>query len=122
MRLIYILLRALVLCPLYGVIVTLAIIGTKRNFRGSRPEIVGNLHYGSNFIGPEHLAIWYFVRTNVDLEEAKTSGLVERVEKTTRDLLSRYLYPKTALPKINISIESNENVDKGGGWEYFRSI
>ncbi len=121
MRLVYLLLRMLLLGPSYGAIVTAAILGTRRRFRASEPEIVGNLHYGANYIHPKHLAIWYFVRTNRDLEEARANGMEQGLRAETRRLLSRFGYPKSVLPEVHVGMESRENVDKAGGdWRYFQ--
>ncbi len=120
MRLIYLLLRVLLPGSIYGIVVPLAILGTRRELRSCSPEIVGNLHYGANYIDAKNLVIWYFVRTNVDLEKAKENGLEQEVKAKTQTSLAHYGYPKSVLSEIHIGMESRENVNKGGGeWQYF---
>lgn len=120
MQLIFLLLRMLLLGPVYGVIITLAVVGVRRQFRTSEPVVVGNLHYGANYIHPKHLVIWYFVRINGDLEAARAEGMEQALQVETRHRLSQLGYPKSVLGDVNIGMESRENVDKGcGDWCYF---
>ena len=113
--------RGLTLAPYYGVLVRRSIRDVLKALAGREPSIVHTLHYGANYLDPKHLSIWYLVRTSGDLEQARRNGLEQEIARSTRDALARHGYPEAALSQIHVGVESEENVEKGGGWQrYFR--
>ena len=73
---------------------------TAEEFENSNPKISQHLFYGSVWIAPQNLVIWYLFKTNAELELAKENGLCERlISRTTQNLLDEG-YPKEAFSKV----------------------
>jgi hypothetical protein len=65
-------------------------------------------------------AVWFFVATNADLAVTEDSGLQDRLRAETRGALMRNGYPRSSVSEVAVGLVSSENVEKGGGWRYFR--
>jgi hypothetical protein len=120
MRVINLLLRMATLGTYYGFVVRRSIRQVRKGLKGTSPPVVDTLYYGATYIDPKHLAVWFFVDTNADLALTKDSGLEDRLRAETKAALTRNGYPAASVSEVYVKLDSSENVEKGGGWQYFR--
>ena len=88
--------------------------------RARQPKIVDALFYGAIGINPKHLAVWYIFKTTVEKREAEASGLVKELDQMTRDALRAGAYAEEAISLIGVAVASSEEINQGGGWDFFR--
>ena len=79
------------------------------------------IYYGATYLDPKLLVIWFLVKTNADLEDAKQKGVESQLQTATRKSLAEHGYALAALDHIHVGLDSTENVDGAGGWQrYFQ--
>lgn len=90
---------------------------------GSTPTLHSRFFYGATGIHPRHLVTWYLFATNVELEEARLTGLTGRIDALTREQLARLGYPAEAIPEVMVSFTTDEDIQRETGgdyWAYFK--
>jgi hypothetical protein len=121
LKLIFILPRILILGPFYDILIFFATRSTRRRFKHRLPSIKRIYFYGAKCLDPKLLAIWYIVSTNKELHEAKQNGFENEVIEVTKKLLTRFRYPKRAIPEVHIGLVSMEKIYLAGGYfQYFK--
>ena len=91
-----------------------------RNYNGL-PRIERWINYGATYLDPRLLVLWFLVKSNGELQEAKRAGLDSQFEREVKKSLAGYGYPTSAVEQIHVGLESSENVDRAGGWyNYFK--
>lgn len=121
MRLVRLALRTLFPGAFYNSVAGRSIKAVRRRHAAAPIPIVRDLYYGATRVGPQHLAIWYLVSTNAELDAAKTSGFERVLAADTRDEMRGRGYPDAALGRVHVGIESVENVEKAGSaYWYFK--
>jgi hypothetical protein len=109
----------LTLGPYYAVLVRLSVRSALREKHVARCGIKRWRWYGANYIDPKHLAIWFLVKSTRELDDAKAQGAVERLGAETRRQLKRHGYPAKSLSEVHIGVESDENIERGGGFSVY---
>lgn len=121
MRIVLLALRTLFPGAFYNSVVGRSMKAVRRRHAAAPVRIVSDLYYGATQVGPQHLAIWYLVGTNADLDNARTSGFESTLAAETREQMRRRGYPDAALEHIHVGVESVENIEKAGGaYLYFK--
>lgn len=85
------------------------------DFSESLPKIYRDLFYGSYDIDPKNLVVWYIFEKDSDLNNAKASGLCERIKSATINNLVSLGYPESAFKmsnSVDYEITSNDTVEK----------
>ena len=83
------------------------------------PAITDALFYGAIGIDPKHLAIWYIFATDTQKKSAKASGVLEELDRGTRDALREEGYSSAVLAQIGVSFASDEEIHRAGGFRSF---
>ncbi len=84
------------------------------------PALHHHTFYGASAIHPRHLVTWYVFANDVDLAQARSSGLTARLNQLTREALVRGGYPAEAVPEIFVSFASDETVRRETGGNYYQ--
>jgi len=95
--------------------VWLTLIRTRRAIRALCPG-TKVISFGATNIDPQYLAIWIKTRTDEERDRlAAKPALVSQI----REALLKVGYPPVAVPKVLISFESQETVDRDYKGQWF---
>lgn len=83
------------------------------------PKITSSFFYGATGIHPKHLAIWYVFATETQKNEARLNGLLEILDRKSRDALREEGYEPSVVEGIGVSFASDEEINRAGGWRAF---
>lgn len=84
------------------------------------PKIISSLFYGAIGIDPKHLVIWFIFATDAQKDEAKQNGLLDELDRQSREALREEGYPTVVLGRIYVSFASDEEIKREGGWAFFK--
>ncbi len=84
------------------------------------PALSGAFFYGAVGVDPRHLVVWYLFATDRQKEAAAANGLRLELDRCTRAALRDAGYPAAALTLIHVSFASDEEINRAGGWAFFR--
>jgi hypothetical protein len=74
------------------------------------------ISFGATYVDPRYLAIWIQTRTDEERDQlAAKPALIEQI----REALLKVGYPSLAVPKVSISFESQETVDRDYKGQWF---
>lgn len=94
--------------------------GRVRGAAPSAPKIVDAMFYGAIGIDPKHLVVWYIFARDRDKQRAESDGLTVALERNTRAALRDEGYPDAGVDQMQVAFASNEEIARGGGWDFFR--
>lgn len=83
------------------------------------PTISSSFFYGAIGIDPKHLVIWYVVASDAEKKKVKINGLFDELNRKSREALKEAGYPIPAVELIAVSLASDEEINRAGGFRAF---
>lgn len=79
------------------------------------PPITFDAFYGAIEIAPYNLVIWYFFKTDDELNKATQNGLTDKIKQLTIDEMVKNGYPSSAFQINHTPIDTSKIKFKGDG-------
>lgn len=92
----------------------------RAEFTDSVPPIADHFFYGAVEIGPGNLAMWYLFAADVQLEQARESGLCGQIAEATIRHLEQLKYPANVRGCVYFASQETIDHTPGGPRMYFQ--
>lgn len=86
------------------------------------PGFQHTTYFGAMGISPAHLAIWCFFKSDADLKQAKTDGLINTIQDAMRESLRKHGYPRAFASKFSVSFATDDEVQRDWGGNYWQFL
>ena len=100
-------------------VVASAMAAVVKSISGTTPVLSEHFFYGSIGIHPGYLVTWYLFKTDAELNEAKVSGLADRITAETRRELADKGYPPEGVARMIVAFTTNEDIQRKTGGNRF---
>lgn len=82
------------------------------------PDIYQSIEFGA-YINPENYFVSYIFRTNVQLQIARQSGLLEKINLLHREQLRKNNYPVQGIKDCGFASQEQCDKEYNGNWYYY---